>query len=381
MSQKTPFDDFLKKGAGRFEIQPGKMAFQKIRSRTQRKVHMRFILPMVLLGLFLSGIYLEFYEAPSEATSNIALSPISVSTPLTAKVLLPFATQKSQPINSSEFKKSKYISLTSSSQALPSGESRKDARWEEDYIIPRAASPSELQLQEVPKPLAVINPVRPIPFQKRKINWKLYAGTGFAFRHLQYRNRNIYNPHSFTNVDGFDWKQHQGIQGFVAGLTVDIPLTAKTYIKAGLQFFAGGYDIQNKFTSYQPLGMSALPVEEQIRSQYRIMFGEIPLAWGYNVYHPKYTIHWEGGVNLSTKIYQSIPEAVGLLGREYSVWNGTPRLLGVTAQLSPGVAFRWGKQPVVMGLDLRYQLTSTYVKTYPVKEHLYFAGLRTGIVF
>lgn len=381
MSSKPHFDEFLKKGAGQFEIKPQHGTFQKIRRRTQIKSTLRFVLPLAFLGMMLTGLGIGYQAEPDKELllsdgisenmngGGTCVSQIVIPSKNTPLIKKPVR-RKSNNISAAAFiplvKKPKAPEFLRTSEAIVALNAVPQIEWQ--IPLNQLASKGPI-------------PIRPILEKKRRVLWQFYAGTGMAFRYLKYRAGNSYNPHSFNNADGFDWKQHRSIQGYVAGISAEMMAGKYMYIKSGFQFFAGGYDIQNKFTNYQPAGLSTIPYEEHIRSQYRIMFGEIPLVAGYKIYQPNLTWRLEGGLNISTKLYQSIPEAAGLLGREYSVWNGTPRSLGITAQLAPGIEIKFASQRIVAGLDLRYQLTSTYISTYPVKEHLYFAGWRTGIVF
>lgn len=213
------------------------------------------------------------------------------------------------------------------------------------------------------------------------INWNIFASTGYSFRKLNYVSNNINNPNSFTNTDGFDWKQHQAIAGVLFGISGSKYVRNKFYLKSGVQVYIGGYDIKNKFTTYNTTSvMNKVDANQQeVRSAYRICYLETPFLIGSSKKFSSYKLNLDGGATLSTRIYESTPESAGLLGREYAVWNGKTKLINVTIQATPSITYQFLGTQFNTGIELRYQITSTYIKAYPAKEHLYFVGLKTGI--
>ncbi|MBI3235919.1 MAG: hypothetical protein HYZ42_18105 [Bacteroidetes bacterium] len=190
------------------------------------------------------------------------------------------------------------------------------------------------------------------------------------------------NPHSFTNQNGFDWRQHRAIAGFSLGVSAEKMVSKNWYIKSGLQSYIGGYDIKNEFTTYQaPLNASAKADQqlEVVKSRYRMAYIETPLLVGIKKSLSDIDLKVDGGLTLSARMFEVIPDNAGLLGKEYAVWNGNSKLLNASVQITPSVSYKLGKWNMNTGIEWRYQLTSTYKTTYPVKEHLYYLGLKTGI--
>lgn len=377
------FDDLLKSGADSFNISPRKTSFGEIATGIKGYQKARKLKNMIAFGLVVSVLYFSWFQAilvkPKISLSSrtkyiqkptIAHSPSIFSNKNTS---LKENSTLNLDVNNKLFKvdfKSPIVSdLNQQSESISTD-------LNPIYILPKKSI-----LNKITKPFGSPNLYKIKKTKPANIKWTVFASTGYSFRKLNYVSNNINNPNSFTNTEGFDWKQHKAIAGVLFGISGTKYLNNKYYIKSGAQIYIGGYDIKNKFTTYNTTSvMSKVDANQnEVRSAYRICYLETPILAGVSKQYSSFKLNIDGGATLSTRIYESTPETVGLLGREYAVWNGKTKLINITLQATPSITYNFLGTQFNTGIELRYQITSTYIKAYPAKEHLYFVGLKTGI--
>jgi hypothetical protein len=200
---------------------------------------------------------------------------------------------------------------------------------------------------------------------------------------------NLYDINNFVT--------HKPDFGFELGLTAKYPVTKNLKVKAGLQFNVNRYDIKvfhsstqlatirlnnrngmdsvNRVTNYSntPSGYSSnwlenfyfqvsapVGVEFRIKGDEKVQFG---LA---STIQPTYVLG-DRAYLISTD-YKNYAEVPWLIRR----WN-------VNTSLETYVSYSTGHLKWQVGPQVRYQLLSSFVKKYPVKENLFDFGLRVGI--
>jgi hypothetical protein len=75
-------------------------------------------------------------------------------------------------------------------------------------------------------------------------------------------------------------------------------------------------------------------------------------------------------------------DRVYLISTDYKNYAEVPRLIrrwNVNTNLETYVAYSTGRLKWQVGPQVRYQLLSSFVKKYPVKEHLFDFGLKMGV--
>ncbi len=377
------FDDLLKSGADSFNISPRKTSFGEIATGIKGYQKARKLKNMIAFGLVVSVLYFSWFQAilvkPKISLSfrtnyiqkpTIAHSPSLFSNNNTAlKENYTLNLDVKDKLFKVDFKNSIVADLNPISESVSTD-------LNPIYILPKKSI-----LNKITKPFGSPNLYKIKKNKPANIKWTVFASTGYSFRKLNYVSNNINNPNSFTNTEGFDWKQHKAIAGVLFGISGTKYLNNKYYIKSGAQIYIGGYDIKNKFTTYNTTSvMSKVDANQnEVRSAYRICYLETPILAGVSKQYSSFKLNIDGGATLSTRIYESTPETVGLLGREYAVWNGKTKLINITLQATPSITYNFLGTQFNTGIEFRYQITSTYIKAYPAKEHLYFVGLKTGI--
>lgn len=379
------FDDFLKSKADGFHLKPRANAFEKVKAGVSKY---QFIQRTFNILVFVFITTLPYYIFNSKNAGLSFGNKISKKIESPLAKLIPNKNQI-QELFSPKLHSQQASNLYRDIEPIDAQLLNNIYHQEESASPMGEMNQLELNLQHkrldfmsvqtlVPKKVAI----KPIPKAPSHWKWSVFSSTGISFRKLTYASSAESNPHSFTNKDGFDWKQHQAIIGFVAGVSLEKQVSKSIYIKSGLQFYLGGYDIQNKFLTYNVSSNPNLKAEEKdeyIKSSYRVAFVEMPMLVGYlkPLRHGNFKI--DGGLTLSARVFEQTPVSAGLLGKEYTVWNGDTRAVNISVQSSPSFSFKYKGLHLNTGVEMRYQLTSTYIKSYPVKEHLYFVGMKLGI--
>jgi hypothetical protein len=205
---------------------------------------------------------------------------------------------------------------------------------------------------------------------------------------IPFTQQNLYDVNSFVT--------HKPDFGFELGLTAKYPLSRNVKLKAGVQFNVNRYDIKvfnsstqvatirlnnrngldsvNRPTNYSNTNgyksnwlenfyfqvSAPVGVEFKISGDDKVQFG---LA---STVQPTYMLG-DRAYLISTD-YKSYAEVPWLIRR----WN-------VNTSLETFVSYSTGQLQWQVGPQVRYQLLSSFVKKYPVKENLFDFGLRVGV--
>jgi hypothetical protein len=187
--------------------------------------------------------------------------------------------------------------------------------------------------------------------------------------------------------------------GLEVGLTAKYSISSRVKIKTGLQFNVNRYDIKAYDYPIEPATI-ALAYGSRVDSlhtisTYRNFNGNTP-SWLQNLY---FQIAMPIGVEV--KIVGDDKVQFGVAGtfqplyvlsdkayllttdyKNYTEGSQAPGLIrrwNVNTALETYVSYSTGKLKWQVGPQMRYQILSSFVKKYPIKEHLFDFGLKVGI--
>jgi hypothetical protein len=190
---------------------------------------------------------------------------------------------------------------------------------------------------------------------------------------------------------------HRPNIGLELGATTKYALTKNVKLRAGLQFNINRYDIKAfKYTPERATialnnGSSRLQTVTTSSSYRNFNGGETD--WLQNFYLQLSTpIGAEVKLHGSDKMYIGVASTVQptyvlgdrayLITADYKNYAQVPWLIrrwNVNTNLETFVAYSTGKLKWQVGPQVRYQLLSSFVNEYPVKENLFDFGLKVGI--
>lgn len=238
--------------------------------------------------------------------------------------------------------------------------------------------------------------------QKKKINWDIYFTPTVSYRKLS-ENKSFSNS-SFSSLSTLPQLNninsivtHKPDFGLEVGLTGKYPVSSNLKVKAGVQFNINRYDIKvfnapnqlatirlnsryaasdtlNAITTYSNLSgyhtdwlqnfyfqiSAPVGVEFKVRGDDKVQFGIATTL------QPTYL--------LGDRIY--------LISTDYKNYAQVPYLVrkwNINSSLETFVSYSTGQLKWQVGPQFRYQLLSSFIDKYPVKENLYNFGLKVGI--
>jgi hypothetical protein len=235
-------------------------------------------------------------------------------------------------------------------------------------------------------PLSVESVVNLYHKRRKKLTWQGYFTPTVSYRTL--------NDGTIRDL-GID---HKPAFGFQLGTTAKYAVTKNTKLRAGLQLNVNRYEIKtmesytqlatirlvdrgavdyvttttnyNNFSGYQTnwlqnmyVQISApIGVEVKLSGNDKVQFGMA------STLQPTYLLGDKA--YLISNDYKNYVEMPGLVRR----WN-------LNTSLETYVGYSTGHINWQVGPQVRYQLLSSYLKKYPVKENLFDFGLRVGMSF
>jgi len=227
---------------------------------------------------------------------------------------------------------------------------------------------------------SVLNSFAP---KAKKLKWQMYFTPTVSYRKL--------SDNYIDNV-----ATHKPAFGFELGLTAKYPVSKNIKLKAGLQFNVNRYEIRT-YDSYSQLATIRVTDGGRVDSirtvtNYNNFSGYQP-SWLQNFY---LQVSAPVGVELKIKgddkvqfgIASSIQptyllgDRAYLISADYKNYAEMPKLVrkwNVNTSLETFVAYSTGHLNWQVGPQVRYQVLSSYLKKYPVKENLFDFGLKVGI--
>jgi hypothetical protein len=239
-----------------------------------------------------------------------------------------------------------------------------------------------IQGLNVTDPVSIESVINTYKAKVKKLTWQTYFTPTVSYRRL--------NDSKIDNV-----APHKPAFGFELGTTAKYAISKNTKIRAGLQFNVNRYEIKT-YESYAQLATIRLNdrngayyvrpvtnynnysgspdwiqnfyfqlsapvgVEFKVKGDDRVQFGVASTV------QPTYLLGDKAYVISSDyKNYANMPDLVRR-------WN-------VNTSLETFVAYSTGHLNWQVGPQVRYQILSSYLKKYPVKENLFDFGLKVGI--
>lgn len=229
---------------------------------------------------------------------------------------------------------------------------------------------------------SVTNSYKP---KTKKLSWQVYFTPTVSYRRLSDNTIN-----SIT--------VHKPAFGFQLGTTAKYAVSKKTKLRAGLQFNMSGYEIRtndsyaqlatirlvdrngvdyvtritkyNNYSGYQPNWLQNLYVQLSAPIGIEVkLAGDSKMQFGVaSTVQPTYVLGDNGYV--ISEDYKNYIEMPDLVRR----WN-------VNTSLETYVGYSTGHVNWQIGPQVRYQIMSSYLKKYPIKENLFDFGLRVGMSF
>jgi len=238
--------------------------------------------------------------------------------------------------------------------------------------------------------------------KKNKLLFQVFFTPTVSYRKLS-ENKNFLQsapsnlPPSFSalyNINNV--VTHKPDMGLELGLNVKYPVTRTIHAKAGLQFNMTRYEIK-AFNNPTEIATIALNNGRRLESlntvsNYRNFNGG-KADWLKNFY---FQASVPVGVEINLIQNEKIAFGVGstiqptyvlgdrayLISSDYKNYSEVPWLIrrwNVNTSIETYVAYSTGKLNWQVGPQVRYQLLSSFVDKYPVKENLFDFGLKVGI--
>jgi hypothetical protein len=218
---------------------------------------------------------------------------------------------------------------------------------------------------------------------RKKLEWQTYFTPTVGYRKL--------NDKYIDNV-----ATHKPAFGFELGTTAKYPVSKNTKLKAGLQFNVNRYEIKTYESSLQ---VATIRLNDRNGVEYARSvtsynnFSGYKSDWLQNFYVQvsapigvefklKGDDKMQFGVASTLQPTFLLSDKAYLISTDYKNYTEMPSLVrrwNVNTSLETFVAYSTGHLNWQVGPQVRYQILSSYVKKYPVKENLFDFGLKVGI--
>jgi hypothetical protein len=227
---------------------------------------------------------------------------------------------------------------------------------------------------------SVLNNYRP---RSKKLGWQFYFTPTFSYRNV---NDNKIN----------DIVPHKPAFGFELGTAAKYPISKNTKLRAGLQFNVNRYEIKT-WDSYAQFATIKLVDGNKVGyvtkiTNYNNLSG-YQTNWLQNFFLQVSTpIGLEVKLSGDEKVQFGMASTVQptyllgdkayLISADYRNYIEEPNLVrrwNVNTSLETFVAYSTGHLNWQVGPQVRYQVLSSYLKKYPIKEHLFDFGFKIGI--
>ncbi|MGN6399043.1 MAG: hypothetical protein ACTHMD_01235 [Flavisolibacter sp.] len=251
---------------------------------------------------------------------------------------------------------------------------------------------------------SVVNSYKP-SVQKKKLSFQFYFTPTTSYRKLS-ENKSFLRSQSPSNPNYapaliFDVNNvvtHKPDLGFELGMAAKYPITKKMKLTGGLQFNVNRYNIKayNAVTSVATIMFNA---RRNNRADSLNTVTSYSNRSGYKTdWLQNYYIQISAPVGVEFKVAgnDKVQFGVGttiqptyvlgdrayLISTDYKSYAEVPQLVrrwNVNTALNTFVGYSTGKLSWQVGPQVRYQLLSSFIDKYPVKENLFDFGLKVGI--
>jgi hypothetical protein len=419
------FEGFLRSNSDGLRMRPSDKVWKGISShlnRTRRR--MGYLLGLILLiGTGAGYYFIEEQATPKENTrpapaGNQASATRSVSTATSSTTTTSLATRPGHATASSVLTVRPLVfsqqsnPLISGTIIAPAIENTVTASQDftptavDDYFEKPLHQQANSLLSQVPyaDPMTIESIINSYSRNKKgKLGLQIYFTPTVSYRKLS-ENKDyltslppgsppITNP-DYDNINSA--VTHKPDFGFEMGIAAKYPVSKKMKLRAGLQFNVNRYEIKTYNTSTELAtihlnnrnGMDSLNAVTNYNN-----FGGYRSNWLENFYFQvsapvgmelklKGDDKMQFGIATTIQPTYVLGDRVYLISTDYKNYAEVPRLIrrwNVNTNLETYVAYSTGRLKWQVGPQVRYQLLSSFVKKYPVKEHLFDFGLKMGV--
>jgi hypothetical protein len=260
--------------------------------------------------------------------------------------------------------------------------------------------------REISEPYTIESVTNSYKAKKSKLGWQFYFTPTVSYRKLtenksylrnvqQQPNNGTVNYAELYNVN--DVVTHKPDIGLEVGAAVKYAVSKNVKLRGGLQFNMTHYDIK-AFDNYVPqVATIALNTGRGVDSlntvtKYRSMNG-VNSSWLQNFYFQisapvgvevvlKGDEKVQFGVATTVQPTYILGERAYMISSDYQNYAKVPWLIrrwNVNTSFETFVSYSTGQLKWQVGPQVRYQLLSSFVNEYPVKENLFDFGLKVGI--
>ena len=249
-------------------------------------------------------------------------------------------------------------------------------------------------------PLSIESVINSYTRRNKKLSFQFYFTPTISYRKLSEnksytRTGSSTTPSIYGNINNV--VTHKPDMGIELGVAARYALGKKVRLRGGLQFNTSRYDIKafsysTEMTTIALNSGSYIADSLNTTSSYRNFNGYKP-DWLHNFY---FQISAPVGIELRLAGDDKIQFGIGstiqptyilgdrayLLSSNYKNYAEVPQLMrrwNVNASFEAFVSYSTGKMNWQVGPQIRYQLQSSFVKEYPVKENLFDFGLKIGV--
>lgn len=273
--------------------------------------------------------------------------------------------------------------------------------------------------QDKKNPVQANNPVNALPMtiesvvnsfkaknKKGKIETQYYFTPTISYRKLSENKsylRSLDRSSMPTNFPALTSSVNNNVThkpdvGFELGLAVKLPVSKKLKIRSGLQFNVNRYDIRafNSTTTVAPIALNNGQTTNVVNTITNYSNeGGYKRNWLQNLSFQasapvgvEYSFggneKLQFGIGTTVQPTYVIGDRAYLITMDYKSYTQEPWLIrrwNVNTSLETFVTYDAGKTKWQVGPQVRYQLLSSFISKYPVKENLFDFGLKVGVSF
>jgi hypothetical protein len=237
--------------------------------------------------------------------------------------------------------------------------------------------------------------------QKRsKLSYEIFFTPTVSYRKLSENKEYMQSAVSGALTPGVqalyninDTVTHKPNVGLELGFTAKYPVAENVKLKAGLQFNVSRYDIK-AFTSYtEAATMAFRDGNTTMSASNKRNVGGTDPDWLQNIYYQvsipvgmevKFGRNQKTQFGIASTLQPTymIGDRAYLISTDYKNYVEVPWLVrrwNVNTALETFVTHSTGKVNWQVGPQVRYQLLSSFISNYPVKENLFDFGLKVGV--
>ncbi|HEX7844160.1 MAG TPA: hypothetical protein VF476_00085 [Chitinophagaceae bacterium] len=287
-----------------------------------------------------------------------------------------------------------------------------------DEVAATTTHPETTKKQEVAEPVYYSNESVPVvvttprskpSVSRKKFSMQFYFTPTVSYRKLSENKKFLQAAASngtiplyaaYSDIDNY--VNHKPDMGLELGMTGKYALTERLKLRGGLQFNVSRYDIKAAYEQRREDATIALegnifgPNQTQTitkKTNYRNFNGNSVTNWLKNLYYSvslpigvEYTFNSQTkthfGVAATFQPTYIIKDRAYLITTDYKNYVEVPSLVrkwNMNTSFETFIAYSTGNINWQVGPQIRYQIQSSFIAKYPVKENLFDFGLKVGI--